>query len=158
MSFLHALSAISARAEEGVNQLTIRSPYGYIPEKAPGIAFLVVFALGTLIHIVLGIKYRYWLVFATLVPGGLRECCYPQMLINADLSRGHWLGRATLVILQRTKYLAVPHADLHVSTVSHTLQYHTKFIFPSLPGPLPVPANALALSPPMQHRHVPPRF
>lgn len=62
-----------ARAE-AVNHLTLRSPYGYIPSKAPGIAYVVVFAALTLAHIGLGIRYRYWLVFATLVPGGLREC------------------------------------------------------------------------------------
>ncbi|WVQ94650.1 hypothetical protein IAU59_001730 [Kwoniella sp. CBS 9459] len=55
------------------NHLSTFSPYGYIPGKAPGIAYIVVFALLGLVHIGLGIRYKYWLVFATLVPGTFLE-------------------------------------------------------------------------------------
>ncbi|WVF66964.1 hypothetical protein IAT40_001707 [Kwoniella sp. CBS 6097] len=55
------------------NHLSTISPYGYLPGKAPGIAYIVVFALLGLVHIGLGIRYKYWLVFATLVPGTFLE-------------------------------------------------------------------------------------
>ncbi|WVQ62923.1 uncharacterized protein L199_001072 [Kwoniella botswanensis] len=55
------------------NHLSRISPYGYIPEKSAGIAYIVVFAVLALIHIGLGLKYRYWLVFITLIPGTILE-------------------------------------------------------------------------------------
>ena len=55
------------------NALEYQSPYGYTPSLAPGVAYLVVFSLLTLIHTGLAIKYKYWIVFVTLVPGGIRE-------------------------------------------------------------------------------------
>ncbi|OCF32275.1 hypothetical protein I316_05943 [Kwoniella heveanensis BCC8398] len=55
------------------NHLSTISPYGYVPGKAPGIAYIVVFALLGLVHIGLGIRYKYWLVFATLIPGTFLE-------------------------------------------------------------------------------------
>lgn len=56
-----------------VNHLSLHSPYGYTPSKAPGLAYLIVFAILTLIHVGLGIRYRYWIAFVTLIPGGLCE-------------------------------------------------------------------------------------
>ncbi|WVW79820.1 hypothetical protein I302_101790 [Kwoniella bestiolae CBS 10118] len=60
-------------AERAKNHLSTFSPYGYVPEKSAGIAYIVVFAVLGLIHIGLGIRYKYWLVFVTLVPGTFLE-------------------------------------------------------------------------------------
>jgi hypothetical protein len=56
-----------------VNHLELQSPYGYTPSLAPSMAYLVVFSVLTLVHVILGIRYKYWVVFVTLVPGGIRE-------------------------------------------------------------------------------------
>ncbi|OCF78259.1 hypothetical protein I204_00196 [Kwoniella mangroviensis CBS 8886] len=55
------------------NHLSRVSPYGYTPEKSAGIAYIVVFAVLALVHIGLGIRYKYWLVFVTLIPGTFLE-------------------------------------------------------------------------------------
>jgi len=44
------------------------------PSQAPGVAYLVLFSLAAILHIGLGFRYKYWIVFVTLIPGGLREC------------------------------------------------------------------------------------
>ncbi|KAK8861194.1 hypothetical protein IAR55_002013 [Kwoniella newhampshirensis] len=62
-----------ARAEPTHNHLAYRSPYGYQPSRSAGIAYIVVFALLLLAHVGLGVRYKYWLVFVTLVPGTLLE-------------------------------------------------------------------------------------
>ena len=56
-----------------VNQLEVRSPYGYDPSQAPGIAFVAIFALGTVIHVALAIRGKYYMAAVTLLPGGIRE-------------------------------------------------------------------------------------
>ncbi|KAK1920776.1 RTA1 like protein-domain-containing protein [Papiliotrema laurentii] len=56
-----------------VNHLELQSPYGYTPSLAPSMAYLVVFSVLTLVHVILGIRYKYWVVFVTLVPGGILE-------------------------------------------------------------------------------------
>ncbi|WWD16916.1 hypothetical protein CI109_101348 [Kwoniella shandongensis] len=61
------------RAQRTHNHLSYRSPYGYTPSRSAGIAYIVVFAILLLVHVGLGVRYRYWLVFATLVPGTLLE-------------------------------------------------------------------------------------
>jgi hypothetical protein len=55
------------------NHLEESSPYGYTPSKAPGYAYVIIFAVAVLLHVVLGWRYKYWIAFVTLVPGGIRE-------------------------------------------------------------------------------------
>jgi hypothetical protein len=55
------------------NALEYRSPYGYTPSSSAGIAYVVCFAILTLIITGLAFRYKYWIAFVTLVPGGLRE-------------------------------------------------------------------------------------
>ncbi|ORX36216.1 RTA1 like protein-domain-containing protein [Kockovaella imperatae] len=69
------------------NALEYQSPYGYTPSLAPGVAYLVVFSLLALIHLVLGIKYKYWIIAVTLLPGGIREYQYSWIEIVG------WAGR-----------------------------------------------------------------
>ena len=64
---------MEARAGSTHHRLGSVSPYGYTPSLAPSLAYLVVFSVLTLAHIVMGIRYKYWIVFVTLVPGGLCE-------------------------------------------------------------------------------------
>ncbi|RSH94242.1 hypothetical protein EHS25_004045 [Saitozyma podzolica] len=64
-------SAISLLAR--VNHLEQSSPYGYVPGKAPGYAYVVVFGVGLLLHIGLAVRYKYWIAMVTLIPGGLLE-------------------------------------------------------------------------------------
>ncbi|WVR04189.1 hypothetical protein IAU60_001189 [Kwoniella sp. DSM 27419] len=64
---------IAVQLYERGRKLSTFSPYGYTPEKAAGIAYIVVFAALGLIHIGLGIRYKYWLVFVTLIPGTFLE-------------------------------------------------------------------------------------
>jgi len=64
---------MEARAGNTHHRLGSVSPYGYTPSLAPSLAYLVVFSVLTLAHIVMGIRYKYWIVFVTLVPGGLCE-------------------------------------------------------------------------------------
>ena len=53
--------------------LGTRSPYGYTPSLAPGIAYAVLYGLGTFLHIGLAVRGRYWMAAVTVIPGGLRE-------------------------------------------------------------------------------------
>ena len=69
----HPLRKMEARAGSTHHRLGSVSPYGYTPSLAPSLAYLVVFSVLTLAHIVMGIRYKYWIVFVTLVPGGLCE-------------------------------------------------------------------------------------
>lgn len=55
------------------NFLEVRSPYDYVPGLAPGLAFTVVFGILTIAHIVVALKFRYWVALIALVPGGLLE-------------------------------------------------------------------------------------
>lgn len=55
------------------NYLEVRSPYDYTPSLASGLAFTIVFAIITVVHCVLAIKFKYWVAFAALIPGGLLE-------------------------------------------------------------------------------------
>lgn len=71
-----------------LNYLEVRSPYGYTPSLAPGVAYLVVFALISLLHIYLGVRYKYWVVFATLVPGGI--CASLNTLLRHLLLTYQW--------------------------------------------------------------------
>jgi hypothetical protein len=64
-------SAISLLAR--VNHLEQSSPYGYVPGKAPGYAYVVVFGVGLVLHIGLAVRYKYWIAMVTLIPGGLCE-------------------------------------------------------------------------------------
>jgi len=45
------------------------SPYGYKPSEAAAIAFIVIFSILGLAHVVQGVRYKYWIVFPTLVAG-----------------------------------------------------------------------------------------
>lgn len=74
--------------ERAKNHLSYTSPYGYNPTKAAGIAFVVVFAAILFLHIGLAVKYKYWIVFATLVPGTCREspCALDQKYVNQTLT------------------------------------------------------------------------
>lgn len=66
------MSVVATLAERA--DVVVRgSLYGYIPSLAPGIAYIVTYSLATLAHVVLAIKYKYWVIFVTLVPGGLLE-------------------------------------------------------------------------------------
>jgi hypothetical protein len=47
------------------------SGYEYIPSQAAAIVFLVLFAVSALVHIVQGIRGKYWIIFPTLVTGAL---------------------------------------------------------------------------------------
>ena len=67
------LDSIADLAARAVNHLELSSPYVYTPSKAPGYAYIAVFGLGLLIHVILGFKYKYWIAFVTLIPGGVRE-------------------------------------------------------------------------------------
>jgi hypothetical protein len=113
----------------GTNYLEIRSPYGYTPSLAPSLAYLIVFALLTLLHIGMGIKYKYWIVFVTLVPGGicaylirrsLSLCLAQEYPFGcADDSGGCRLGRTALVALPSSQFQPLHHANMHVSTSAY---------------------------------------
>ena len=56
-----------------INYLELESPYDYTPSLIPGLAYTSILGLITLVHIVLAIKYKYWVAFAALIPGGVLE-------------------------------------------------------------------------------------
>lgn len=56
-----------------VNYLELQSPYDYTPALAPGLAYTIAFSLITIVHIVLAVKYKYWIALIALLPGGLLE-------------------------------------------------------------------------------------
>lgn len=60
-------------AADSASAIGNTSPYGYTPSLAPGIAYLVVFSFLALVHVGLAYKYKYRMVFVTLVPGGIRK-------------------------------------------------------------------------------------
>ncbi|ORY26063.1 RTA1 like protein-domain-containing protein [Naematelia encephala] len=62
-----------------------QNPYGYVPELAAGIAYVVCFAILTILHLGLAIRYRYWIVLCTLVPG--------EKLITPTVEIIGWAGR-----------------------------------------------------------------
>ena len=47
------------------------SYYGYRPDEAAAIAFIAIFSVLGLAHIAQGIRYKYWIVFPTIVAGCL---------------------------------------------------------------------------------------
>jgi hypothetical protein len=49
------------------------SGYEYLPSQAAAIVFLVLFTLSALIHIVQGVRGKYWIVFTSLVTGALSK-------------------------------------------------------------------------------------
>ncbi|WWC69049.1 uncharacterized protein I206_102985 [Kwoniella pini CBS 10737] len=64
---------IANKVAQKSHRLSTFSPYGYTPEISAGIAYIVVFAILGLLHVGLGVRYKYWLVFATLIPGTFLE-------------------------------------------------------------------------------------
>lgn len=74
LDFLSIIMSPIQRVTRAQNHLEDSSPYGYRPSQAPGVAYLVLFSLAAILHIGLGFRYKYWIVFVTLIPGGLREC------------------------------------------------------------------------------------
>ncbi|WWC60051.1 uncharacterized protein I303_102614 [Kwoniella dejecticola CBS 10117] len=70
---MSSAEAVAHKVAQKAQRLSTFSPYGYTPEKSAGIAYIVVFAILGLIHIGMGIRYKYWLVFATLIPGTFLE-------------------------------------------------------------------------------------
>lgn len=56
-----------------INYLEQSSPYDYTPDLATGLAFTIIFTLLTVAHCGLAIKYRYWVSFFALIPGGILE-------------------------------------------------------------------------------------
>ncbi|WRT65303.1 uncharacterized protein IL334_002246 [Kwoniella shivajii] len=74
MTYTNFTRYLAERAAQSTkHKLSTFSPYGYTPEKSAGIAYIVVFAILGLIHIGLGVRYKYWLVFVTLIPGTILE-------------------------------------------------------------------------------------
>jgi hypothetical protein len=45
------------------------SYYGYRPDEGAAIAFIVIFSVLGLAHIAQGVRYKYWIVFPTIVTG-----------------------------------------------------------------------------------------
>ena len=45
------------------------SIYGYRPDEVASIAFIIVFSLLALGHVILASRYKYWIVYPTLVCG-----------------------------------------------------------------------------------------
>ena len=66
-------STASAAAATITNYLEVRSPYDYTPSLAPGLAFSIVFGVITLVHCGIAIRYRNWVAFVALIPGGILE-------------------------------------------------------------------------------------
>lgn len=52
---------------------TLESPYGYTPSLSSTVAYTVVFALLTIVHLVLAVKFKYASAIATMVAGGVLE-------------------------------------------------------------------------------------
>lgn len=63
----------NAAAATITNYLELQSPYDYTPSLAPGLAFVIVFGILTLVHIIIAIRFRYWYALLALVPGGILE-------------------------------------------------------------------------------------
>lgn len=73
-SALHLLARAAPTLPEGVDtSQPLESPYGYIPSLASTVAYLTVFSLLTLVHLGLGIRYKYYSAIVTMVVGGLLE-------------------------------------------------------------------------------------
>ena len=47
--------------------------YGYVPSEASCIAFIVLFSLSAAVHAVQAYRWKYWIVYPTLVLGALIE-------------------------------------------------------------------------------------
>jgi hypothetical protein len=60
-------------SDPNINYLELESPYPYTPDLATCLSYTIIFGLLTLIHCVLAIKYRYWVMLYVLIPGGLLE-------------------------------------------------------------------------------------
>ena len=60
------------------------SPYGYRPAEGTAIAFITIFSILGLAHIIQGARYKYWIVFPTLVTG----CLGKFVLIHPEVVDG----------------------------------------------------------------------
>jgi hypothetical protein len=46
-----------------------QSMYGYRPDEGAAIAFIAIFSVLAIAHVVQGLRYKYWIVLPTLVTG-----------------------------------------------------------------------------------------
>lgn len=73
VSALHLLARATPAPTAQVPDQPPESPYGYIPSTASTVAYLTVFSLLTIVHLGLGIKYKYYSALVTMVIGGFLE-------------------------------------------------------------------------------------
>lgn len=67
------LELVARATASDVPDQPLSSPYGYTPGLSNTVAYVVVFSLLTIVHLVLAIKYKYYSAIATMVVGGLLE-------------------------------------------------------------------------------------
>jgi hypothetical protein len=65
------------------------SYYGYRPDPAAAIAFIVIFSVLALAHLVQGWRYKYWIVYPTLVTGSIGEFYFLIYAKTFGLSTDH---------------------------------------------------------------------
>lgn len=58
------------------------SGYEYIPSETAAIIFLVLFILTALVHVLQGVRGRYWIVFPTLVTGAISMSLFISRTID----------------------------------------------------------------------------
>lgn len=56
------------------------SPYGYIPAGWVCVTFIILFVTLACVHTALGVKFKYWIVFPTLIFGCLCEFVESRLL------------------------------------------------------------------------------
>lgn len=60
------------------------SPYGYKPNAGAAIAFIAIFSVLAIAHIIQGWRYKYWIVYPTLVTGSIGMWSTPRELAWSD--------------------------------------------------------------------------
>jgi hypothetical protein len=60
------------------------SPYGYKPNAGAAIAFIAIFSVLAIAHIIQGWRYKYWIVYPTLVTGSIGSWYTLETLLRSD--------------------------------------------------------------------------
>jgi hypothetical protein len=63
------------------------SYYGYRPDEGAAIAFIVIFSILALAQVIQGVRYKYWIVFPTIVAGCVGMSIYYIVKIADDKVR-----------------------------------------------------------------------
>ncbi|KAJ7575571.1 RTA1-like protein [Mycena floridula] len=87
----------------------VNYPYNYIPSRAAGFLFLILFGVSTLSHAVQGLYFRTWWVFPTIVLAGIIECVgWTGRLMSSysPTAKGPFLAQITTTIIAPTPLVA----------------------------------------------------